>query len=352
MKKRNTQVTAILFALLAAILFGLNAPLSKILLESLSPLLLASLLYLGAGIGMGFIYLGKRNKNNEAPLDKGERKWAILMILLDILAPFLLLYGLKLTSSANASLLFNFEMVATTIVALMIFKEAIGRRMWLAIFFITLSSFLLTIDLVQLTTIKFSYGSLLVLLACITWGFENNFTRNMSHKDPYQIVILKGFGSGIGALLVYIVFERFSLQILLYPMLLALLLGFVSYGLSIFFYIKAQRHLGAARTSTLYAVAPFLGVIFSLILFNETLSLSFYVALPLMLFGAYLAVFEKHNHLHTHTVMTHNHLHSHNGLHHSHNHNIPDHSHLHTHEKITHSHEHKPDIHHRHTHDN
>ncbi len=352
MKKRNVHLTAILLALLAALLFGLNAPLSKLLLDKLSPMLLASLLYLGAGIGMGLIYLGKKNKNHEASLDKGEKKWAILMIALDILAPFLLLYGLRLTSSANASLLFNFEMVATTIIALVIFKEAIGKRMWWAIFFITISSVLLTIDFQYISATKFSFGSLLVLLACITWGFENNFTRNMSHKDPFQIVILKGFGSGIGAMIVYIIFEGFSLPILFYPILLALLLGFVSYGLSIFFYIKAQRHLGASRTSTFYAVAPFLGVLFSLIIFSESLSLSFYIALPLMLFGAYLAVFEKHNHLHTHEPITHNHLHSHNGLHHLHNHNNQAHSHTHTHENITHSHEHKPDIHHRHTHKN
>ncbi|MCK5812354.1 MAG: EamA family transporter [Clostridiales bacterium] len=350
MKKKSNNLIAVLFALQAALLFGLNAPLSKLLLDKLSPMLLASLLYLGAGIGMGLLYLGKKNINNEAPLDKGEKKWAILMILLDILAPFLLLYGLKLTSSANASLLFNFEMVATTIISLVIFKEAIGKRMWLAIFFITISSVLLTIDFQYINTTRFSFGSLLVIFACITWGFENNFTRNMSHKDPFQIVILKGFGSGIGAMIVYVLFEGFTLPILLYPILLALLLGFVSYGLSIFFYIKAQRHLGAARTSAFYAVAPFLGVLFSLFLFNETLSLSFYIALPLMLFGAYLAVFEKHNHLHTHELLTHNHLHSHNGLHHIHSVNNQTHSHTHTHKKTSHSHEHKPDIHHRHIH--
>ncbi|MBN2853014.1 MAG: DMT family transporter [Clostridia bacterium] len=339
---------AVLLALLAALLFGLNAPLSKMLLISFPPMYMVSMLYLGAGFGMLFLYIFKKNKNKEANLSKSDAKWAVLMIVLDIVAPFFLMLGLKLSSSASASLLFNFEMVATTLVALIFFKESIGKRLWLAIGLITFASLLLTFDFSENLLISFSLGSLFVLIACVTWGFENNFTRNMSHKDPSQIVILKGFGSGTGALIVFFLTEYKSFTFSLSSTVYALVLGFVSYGLSIFFYVKAQRFLGASRTSAFYAAAPFLGVIFSFILFRETLSIAFSVSFFIMLAGAYLAASEKHEHLHHHELMTHTHKHSHDDLHHLHSQENLTHSHTHTHQEMDHTHVHKPDIHHRH----
>lgn len=339
---------AILLALLAALLFGLNAPLSKVLLLTFPPMYMVSMLYLGAGAGMLILYVFKKNKSREANLSKSDTKWAVLMIALDIIAPFFLMLGLKMSSSASASLLFNFEMVATTIVALVFFRESIGRRLWLSIGLITFASLLLTVDFSENLLIGFSLGSLFVLMACVTWGFENNFTRNMSHKDPSQIVILKGFGSGTGALIVFFLSEYKSFTFSLSSTIYALVLGFVSYGLSIFFYVKAQRFLGASRTSTFYAAAPFLGVIFSFILFKEALSIAFSVSFIIMLTGAYLAASEKHEHSHHHEMMTHTHKHSHDDLHHSHNHENVTHSHTHTHPETDHTHVHKPDIHHRH----
>ncbi len=352
MRKYIKNNYAILLALIAALLFGINAPLSKILLLSISPMLLASLLYLGAGLGMLILYLFKQKKDKEASLNKNDSIWVILMIILDIIAPFFLLYGLKIISAANASLLFNFEMVATSIVALLIFKEAIGKRIWIAISLITVSSILLTFNFNIKFELDFSLGAILVLLACITWGFENNITRNISHKNPYQIVILKGFGSGIGALLVFLITKTNTINVNIILILYALLLGFISYGLSIFFYIKAQRFLGASRTSSLYAAAPFLGVIISFILFNESLTISFVIALVIMIIGVYLIANEKHAHIHTHTKISHKHSHSHSDLHHNHSNEDVIHAHSHTHEKTTHSHVHRPDIHHRHKHKN
>ncbi|WNY25762.1 DMT family transporter [Methanolapillus millepedarum] len=356
--------SAIGLALLAALLFGLNAPFSKMLLDDIPPMLMVSLLYLGAGIGifiLRFFSHAAGSEKKEAKITKKELPWTILMILLDIVAPFLLMLGLSLTTAENASLLFNFEMVATSVIALIFFKEAVGKRMWLSIGIITLASIILSIDWTA-STFRFSTGSLLVLAACCCWGLENNCTRNMSEKDPAQIVILKGFGSGLGAALIFFLFGQSTHseflpeippQILLY----AMILGFVSYGLSIFLYVKAQRHLGAARTSAYYAAAPFMGVIVSFILFGTNVTASFWVAAALMIIGVWLAVKENHNHEHLHEEITHEHRHGHDDGHHDHEWTTPHpnsadtHTHAHTHKKEEHAHTHNPDIHHRHLHE-
>ena len=186
------------------------------------------------------------------------------MVALDIAAPIFLMYGLTKTTSANASLLNNFEIVATSLIALLIFKESISKRLWGAISLITISSIILSVE--DISSFSFSFGSIFVLLACVCWGLENNCTRKLSVKDPLQIVIIKGFGSGIGSLLIAFTLGEKMNNI---PYIIAaLLLGFFAYGLSIFFYIYAQRDLGAARTSAYYAVAPFIGVALSLIVFR------------------------------------------------------------------------------------
>ena len=136
-------------------------------------------------------------------------------------------------------------------------------------------------------SLSFSHGSLFVLLSCVCWGFENNCTRKLSSKNPLEIVIVKGFGSGTGSLLIALIRrEHLTDYSCLFP---ALLLGFVAYGLSILFYIYAQRGLGAAKTSTYYAVSPFIGTLLSLLLFREIPSCSFFIALLFMLAGTWLA---------------------------------------------------------------
>jgi len=282
------QKTAIFFALLAAALYALNSPVSKLLLDKIPAVMMAALLYLGAGIGTSLIYLiqkssGKSQK--EIPLSKKDLPYVIGMVALDIGAPILLMFGLSMTTAANASLLNNFEIVATSFIALFIFKEVISKRLWLAIVLVTLSSILLSVE--DIRSFSFSFGSILVLLACVCWGFENNCTRMLSGKNPLQIVIIKGFFSGLGSLAVaFISGETVGNAVYV---LFALLLGFVAYGLSIFFYIHAQRHLGAAKTSTYYAVSPFIGVILSFAIFREVPSLSFLIASVIMIAGVYFA---------------------------------------------------------------
>lgn len=348
----NKASLAISMAILAAALYGISSPLSKLLLEKISPTFMAALLYLGAGMGMlivNIIKLVNRSETLEARMTKKELPYIIGMIILDIAAPIFLMFGLTMTTADNASLLNNFEIVATSLIALFVFKEAIGRRMWIAILLITVSTILLSVK--DFSSLTFSLGSLFVIAACLCWGLENNCTRMLSLKDPLQIVVVKGFGSGIGSLLISLVLREVNSDLLY--IFLALMLGFVSYGLSIFFYIKAQRELGAARTSTYYAAAPFIGVLISWLVLQEPITAMFVFALIVMLIGTYFAITEKHQHSHLHIETTHEHKHNHNDRHHNHSHersSLGEHSHEHTHEVIDHKHRHTPDVHHRHTH--
>lgn len=277
----------IFFAILAAALYAVSSPFSKLLLKKLSPTMLAALLYLGAGAGLFLVGIIRKKAGaakKEKPLTRKELPFTVGMVVLDIAAPISLMVGLTMTTAANASLLNNFEIVMTSLIALWIFKEKISRRLWAGIVFITIASILLTVD--DPSCFSFSAGSLFVLLACVFWGFENNCTRNLSSKNPLEIVVIKGFGSGIGSLLIAVVIGEFSFDFLY--VVFALLLGFVAYGLSIFFYIYAQRDLGAAKTSAYYAVSPFIGTALSLIIFREIPPIFFWVALAAMIAGTYL----------------------------------------------------------------
>ena len=274
-------------AVLAAALYAINSPLSKILLDYMPSTLMAGFLYLGAGIGMGAIALLrkiKRADTGETGLSKAELPYTVAMILLDIAAPICLLLGLKSTTAASASLLNNFEIVATAIIALMIFKEKISPRLWVGILFVTLSCALLSIE--DISTVKLSFGSLFILLACVCWGFENNCTRKISSKDPLQIVLLKGIFSGLGSVIIGLCLgERIDA---IWSIFAVLGVGFVAYGLSIFFYVHAQRLLGAARTSAYYAIAPFIGTLLSLAIFRQLPKYTYFIALGLMAIGAFL----------------------------------------------------------------
>ena len=278
----------IFLAVLAAGLYALSSPFSKLLLPFMPSTLMAGFLYLGAGLGMTALALSRKaagRPETEARLTRKELPYTIAMIVLDIAAPISLLFGLTLTTAANASLLNNFEIVATAIIALMIFKEAISARLWLGILFVTASCALLSFE--DISSLQFNLGSLFVLLACILWGIENNCTRKLSSKDPLEIVMVKGIFSGLGSVIIGLVCGERVHHLWAIP--LVLLLGFVAYGLSIYYYVYAQRLLGAARTSAYYAVAPFIGAFLSLIIFREVPGVLFLAALALMAVGAWLS---------------------------------------------------------------
>ncbi|MBR0085951.1 MAG: DMT family transporter [Lachnospiraceae bacterium] len=278
---------AIIYAFLAAVFYAVNVPLSKILLRDVGPVTMAALLYLGAGAGIAILSLfNKKDRQKSERLSKNDLPYVIGMIVLDIIAPIFLMLGISYGLSANASLLGNFEIVATTVIALFIFREIVSKRLWAAIALITLSGILLSFEGTE--SFSFSYGSLFVLAATVCWGFENNCTRNISSKSTYEIVVLKGIFSGLGSLVIaFIKSETFPE---LKYILAALLLGFVAYGLSIFLYVRAQRTLGAAKTSAFYAVAPFVGAFLSFIILREDLSRMYPIALIIMIAGSALVV--------------------------------------------------------------
>lgn len=285
--KRSPVFISIGFALLAAFLYGFSIPFSKVLLNDIPPYFMASLLYLGAGFGMFLISMMKKKNEKTASLKfiKTDRPYIFLMILLDILAPILLLVGLTLTTAANASLLNNLEIVATAIIALFFFKEVIRKHMWIAILFIVFSGVLLSFE--DISEFRLNIGTLFIIGAAFSWGLENNCTRKLSIRDPINVVVIKGIFSGLGSLIIAIFLSQLSSNFLL--IFLTLVLGFFSYGLSLFFYISAQRHLGAAKTSAFYAIAPFVGVFISIVFLNEPISIIFIIALLLMIVGAFLA---------------------------------------------------------------
>lgn len=272
---------------MAAAFYAINTPLSKLLLDNVPATFMAAFLYLGAGAGVGIMYLFHWHKEDRAErLTKKDLPYTIGMIVLDILAPIFLMLGIKYGTAANASLLGNFEIVATTLIACLAFKEAVSKRLWAAIGMITLSSILLSFE--GAGSFQFSYGSVLVILATACWGLENNCTRSISDKSTYEIVLLKGIFSGGGAFVIALISGEKIPEIRY--ILPAMLLGFVAYGLSIFLYIRAQRDLGAAKTSAYYAVAPFVGALLSFAILGEKLTGIYFAALIIMIAGTVFVI--------------------------------------------------------------
>ena len=276
----------IIMAILAAVLYAVSSPFSKVLLNEMPPTLMAGFLYLGAGVGMSLIAVLRRVRQAETTeihLSKAELPYTVAMILLDIASPICLLIGISATTAANASLLNNFEIVATALIALVVFKERISKRLWMGILFVTFSSVILSFE--DFSSLEFSYGSLFVLLAAVFWGLENNCTRKLSSCDPLEIVLLKGIFSGIGSIVIGLVLGERLMN--LWSVIAVMALGIVSYGLSIYFYVHAQRLLGAARTSAYYAVSPFIAAFLSILIFGQMPEVTYFIALMLMAVGAW-----------------------------------------------------------------
>ena len=331
---KSRKFMAVILALLAAIFYAINTPFSKVLLNKIPPTFMASFLYLGAGIGVGIMYLFRsKNEDKYERLNKIDFPYTIGMIILDIAAPVFLMIGINIGSASNASLLGNFEIVATTLIALLIFKEKVTSKLWIAIGFITVSSIVLSIE--GSVSFQFSLGSLFVILATCCWGLENNCTRKISDKSTYEIVLLKGFFSGGCAFIVALILGERIPEIKY--IIIALLLGFVAYGLSIFMYIKAQRDLGAAKTSAYYAVAPFVGTFLAFIVNGEKLTLTYFIGLVFMIIGSMFIVYDTmvkyHIHSHSHTI-----VHTHDGITHTH---VVVHEHGHRHFASEEIHDHK-----------
>jgi drug/metabolite transporter (DMT)-like permease len=284
------------YALGAAVLFGASTPFAKLLLADLAPLPLATLLYLGSGLGiLPFLLLRGR------PAEERNLRRADLTFLMGavaaggILAPAVLLYGLDQTPASTASLLLNMEVVATALFALLLFREEITRRVWAAILVLVLASVLLFWNG---EAPGFSLGALGVVASTLLWGLDNNLTCVISGKDAITIAVLKGLGGGLALGMITL---AFSVPWPAPPLILrALLLGFFSYGLSTILFVLSLRNLGSTRTSSYFTVAPFVGAMISLIVFRQVPGVLFLAALFLMLGGVSLLAREARTRIPTH----------------------------------------------------
>lgn len=286
----NKTTIAVLSAFLSAILYAVCIPFAKILGNYVPSVVMGGLLYLGAGLGLLITTFIKQG-SPELALTKKDIPYMSGVVFLDIAAILLLMFGLANTTGANAALLGNFELAATTIAAFFVFKEFVSKRLVWAIILITVASIILSFE--GEGSFVLNIGSISVLLACICWGVENNCTRMLSIRDTRQITLIKGCFSGLGGLI--IAFLAGETLPAIKWVILVLLLGFISYGVSVTLYIYAQRFLGAAKTASCYSAAPFFGVLFSLLILGERPQMSFYIAFLVMVVATILVIRDTQN---------------------------------------------------------
>ena len=346
----------VVYALLAAALFGASTPFAKTLVSQVAPVALAGLLYLGSGIGLLVCYLMR------ALMERGEQDKPVAWTGPDlpwlggaidaggIAGPVLLMIGLTLTPASAASLLLNMEGVLTSMLAWFVFKENFDRRIFIGMLLIVVAGALLSWE--QVPVLGVPWGALAIIGACLCWAIDNNLTRKVSASDPLQIAGVKGLVEGTVNLAIalgmgFVVPETRTV-------LLAGLLGFCGYGLSLVMFVLALRHLGTARTGAYFSAAPFVGAVISLVMLGDVPGPIFWAAAALMGGGIWLHLTESHEHEHEHLPMEHAHEHSHDS-HHQHQHDFDwdgtePHAHSHKHAPLKHAHPHYPDIHHRHDH--
>lgn len=344
--------TGIGFALGAAALFGGSTPFAKALLQDVSPWLMAGMLYLGAGLGLGIFravtsMVGRRQ---EAPLRRQDLGWLVLVIFFGgVAGPVLLMIGLTSTPASSATLLLNLEALATLGIAWCVYRENVDLKIGLGAAAILSGAVILSWDGAAAEP---AIGAFFIAGACLCWGIDNNLTRKLSAGDPVQIAIIKGVAAGI----INIALSRFdgSAMPTLAVGLQAMTIGLAGYGISLVMFIYGLRDLGSARTGAYFSLAPFIGAVVSITAFGEPVSWQLMVAGGLMAAGLYLHLAEHHEHEHSHEELTHEHAHVHDE-HHQHQHSALDpsgepHVHLHRHAPCIHRHPHYPDIHHRHGH--
>lgn len=336
-------------ALGAAILFGISTPISKLLLTSISPWMLAGILYLGAGFGLLFLRVIRGGNSKEASLQRGDIPWlAAVVVIGGVVGPVLLMTGLARTSASQASLLLNLEGLATMGLAWLVFKESVDRRLLIGVFAILTGAVILTWNG---RGFQFDSGSVFIVGACLAWGIDNNLTRKISGADPMQIATVKGLAAGavnIGlALFTGATWPSASFVVI------GALVGFACIGMSLVMFMLGLRHLGAARTGAYFTLAPFVGAILSITFLHEPLTLKLLISGLLMAVGLWLHLAEHHEHEHVHEELEHDHAHTHDA-HHDHTHcgdATEPHSHPHKHAPRKHKHAHYPDLHHPHVHE-
>jgi drug/metabolite transporter (DMT)-like permease len=344
-------------AALAALLFGATAPLLQIAARGLNAVAAAAFLYLGAGALALLSQLGRSGRRKEAPLTRADLPRVLMVALLGGFAgPALLVQGLKNTDAVRASLLLTLEAPLTALLAAALFHEYVSRRVWFAVTFITIGAATLAYPaLVHGSTQGLTKGEIrgdfFVVLACLAWALDNGISRKLAERDPLAVVAAKGLCGA--SLSLSVAFAAGWITIDFGAALRLLLLGAVGYGLSLQLYLRAQRVVGSARTASVFAAAPFVGVAVALMVGNPWPGAGVTLAAGLMAVGIWLHATEHHDHAHAHAPIDHDHAHVHDDGHHRHRHDpmpIGPHAHPHHHDPLSHHHEHSEDVHHHHVH--
>ncbi len=343
---------AVLYALGAAALFGASTPFAKLLTGDMPPVLLAGLLYLGSGLGLSLARVIRDRGLRPSGLPKGEWPWLLGAIFFGgMLGPVALMFGLLSTSGSTASLLLNLETVLTAVIAWVVFKENADRRIVIGMLAIVAGGVALSWPTASAVQSSIT-GLALVGLACLCWAIDNNLTRKVSASDALFIAATKGVMAGAFNTLIAMgmgaVLPGFA------TLSVTMAVGLLGYGISLVLFVLALRGLGTARTGAYFSTAPFIGAATALMVFPETTSLAFWMAMGLMSVGVWLHLTERHAHEHTHIELSHGHVHCHDE-HHQHVHDfewdgVEPHTHDHKHAKLKHEHAHFPDVHHRHSH--
>jgi drug/metabolite transporter (DMT)-like permease len=353
------------FGLGAAFLFGLSTPLAKLLLPATGALSLAALLYLGAGCGLAAFSAARRFAPwlrafaREPGLSLADiPMMAGVIVAGGVAGPILMLFGLNHLSAAAAALMLNLEVPFTIVLAAVFFGEHLGRREALGAALVVIGGAILSWPprTVGLAVRGAIYGDLVGVCAlsgaCLCWALDNNLTQHLSVRDPVVVARTKALCAGFCTLVLAGAFGQGTPVSSLY--LSALLVGLVSYGLSLVLYVYAQRILGSARQAGLFATAPFIGALASVALLGERLEITVAAGGLVMACGLWVMFARDHFHEHFHDALAHDHLHVHD-LHHQHSHDQAStaeqpHAHWHYHLPVSHAHPHLPDVHHRHRH--
>jgi drug/metabolite transporter (DMT)-like permease len=344
------KVISVLIGLLAGFLFGVATPLSKIILSQLNGFQLAGLLYVGAALT--FIPFVIKHKKVEfiALKRSGKKKHLIGIIVFGgILGPLFLMIGLKTANAMSVSIWLNMELIATAILGVLLFKDHLDRFAVIGVLLTLCAGIIIS---TQESASGFVSG-LFILLACISWGFDNHLTAIIDGVSPQTITFLKGLFGGMTNLMIGMFLSGWQIQINYIPA--ALLIGIFSYGISIVLYVTSAQNLGATRSQILFSSAPFWGILTAFLFLGEPIILITSISFFLLVLGLIFTNLAAHGHKHSHESAIHIHMHSHDDGHHEHTHSAGDenrttHSHLHEHSKYIHAHKHYPDMHHRHEH--
>lgn len=341
---------ALITGLLSGLLFGIATPFSKLLLNDLNSFQLAGLLYLGAGLSMIPFILKKDNQLKMLFNSGSISKTLGIIFFGGILGPLLLLAGLKTANAASVSIWLNMELVATAILGIFIFKDTLDRFTWTGVILTVLAGVITSFGEGTSSFVS----ALLITAACFCWGVDNHLTAITDGASPQAVTFVKGIGAGSVNLIIGCLMATQPISLgIIGP---SILLGALSYGLSIVLYVTSAQNVGATRSQILFSTAPLWGVALSYLFFQDSFHWVHLISMFLLAIAIYTTSISSHSHVHLHQALTHIHFHQHNDGHHDHSHDGEVlskgkwHSHVHTHEEISHDHGHYPDLHHRHGH--